>query len=53
MPRDETFDPANQNGYKARVLRCHACAERDRRAKEFTQADHDDAGVMFSVERKE
>lgn len=53
MPRDETMDPEMQDGYKVRVLRCHACAARERRAKQLAKQEHDDAGLMFAVEPRD
>lgn len=50
-PRDETMDKDAYDHYKAHVLRCHACAARDRAAKKHTDQPHDSAGLMFGVER--
>lgn len=47
LPRDETMRKEHQNHYEGGVLRCHACAARDRRAKEYTKGEHDDAGLFF------
>lgn len=31
-PRDESFDPANEDHYDAKPFTCHACHARDRKA---------------------
>lgn len=53
LPRDETMQKEHQGHYKASSLRCHACAERDRAAKEFHSQEHDDAGLFFTVKEKD
>lgn len=48
LPRDETMAKERQfDFYDARAVRCHACAARDRKARQFTKQDHDDAGLYF------
>lgn len=49
QPRDETMDPELQNAYRARALRCHACAAKARKAASF--GDKGLEAMFFSVER--
>lgn len=53
LPRDETMKKEAQGTFKARVLKCHACVERDHAQDNYTKKTHDPAGLMFSVERRE
>lgn len=49
-PRDETFDPETAWKYRGRVLKCFACAARDRAHKKHTSnKHHDDEGIVFAV----
>lgn len=52
-PRDESMDREAQSGvYEAHVLRCHACAERERKAKEFTHGgNYDPAGLFYTIRK--
>jgi hypothetical protein len=47
LPRDETMQKDHHDHYTASALRCHACAARDRKAKQFTKQEHDDSGLFF------
>jgi hypothetical protein len=50
--REESFAPENEDAYSADTLRCHACAARDRVAREWAQDEHaDPAGIFYSVKR--
>ena len=52
LPRDETMSKEAQDGiYESKPFRCHACAARDRARDEYTKGEHDDAGLMFSIEK--
>lgn len=51
LPRDETMAKESDGAYRAKAQRCHACAARDRKAKEFTQGHHEAGGLFIGVER--
>lgn len=53
MPRDETMLKEAQGTFKARALKCHACAERDRKLTEYTSGPHDASGLVVSIERRD
>lgn len=53
MSRDETMNKEAQGHFVSKPMRCHACAERDRKQAEFTKQDHDPHGLFFTVERPE
>lgn len=36
--------------YVSEPIRCHACAARDRAAKDFQKGESDDAGIVFTIE---
>ncbi len=42
-PRVESFDPVNERRYEAHVLKCHACAARDGKAR--VVRDNNDSNV--------
>lgn len=51
LPRDETMSPEAEGRYTVRVLRCHACAVREKAASKFGGArPHEAGGLFFSVE---
>lgn len=47
MPRHETFDPAAEDSYDVTVLKCHACAARERKAYDRNSARERDAAPLF------
>lgn len=48
---DETMDKHAQHNYTAKVLRCHACAAKERAMKERARDENaDDAGVFYVAE---
>ena len=49
MPRDESFDPANDDHYDAEPFTCHACAARDRKAWNREQGRATGAPPDFGV----
>lgn len=51
--RRESMDPANEYGYVADAVRCHACAARDRAAESYAKQDGSTAGLMFTVRRRD
>jgi hypothetical protein len=51
LPGDETLDKDSAFSYRARVLRCHGCAARDRAAEERAKQESDDAGIFYMIER--
>ena len=53
LPRDETMRTEAQFLYSSEPIRCHACAARDRAAHDFTRGEHDDAGILFTIEEKD
>lgn len=53
MSRDETMNKDAQGQFKSRALRCHACAERDRKQTDWSKDEHDPAGMLFTIERLE
>lgn len=53
LPRDETMDKDAQDAYEAHLFRCHACAARDRKARQHAKDGGDDAGALFAVERRD
>ena len=52
LPRDETMAKEAQFAYVSEPIRCHACAARDRAAHDFTRGEHDDAGILYTIEEK-
>lgn len=50
LPRDETMSKEASDAYKARSLRCHACATRGRKAASV-QDQKGTEGLYFTVER--
>lgn len=50
--RRESMDSANEYGYVAEAVRCHACAARDRAAEAYQKQDGSMAGLAFAVKRK-
>lgn len=53
MPRDETMRKEAHDDFHSKALRCHACATRDRAQHQFTKQEHDPAGLVFSIERRD
>ena len=51
LPRDETMDPEADGFFRARALRCHACAAMAREERRFTGQRHDAGGLYFAPER--
>ena len=51
--RRESMDAANEYGYVADAVRCHACAARDRAAEAYAKQDGSTAGLMFTVRRRD
>jgi hypothetical protein len=49
LPREETFDPERANAYDAEAIACHACAARDRAARDFNQKNGDTSGVYWRI----
>lgn len=45
--RRESMDKHHHDHYTAAAIRCHACAARDRKQRQFTKQEHDDAGLFF------
>lgn len=39
--------------YQGHALQCHACAARDRKAKQHTAGAHDPYGLVFGVTRRD
>ncbi|HET7407966.1 MAG TPA: hypothetical protein VFJ21_12640 [Mycobacteriales bacterium] len=51
QPLAETTKRGHQFAYRAEVVRCHACATRDRAVEEFTNAGGDPAGLFVRLTR--
>ncbi|MGH9003942.1 MAG: hypothetical protein ACRDYV_12515 [Acidimicrobiia bacterium] len=50
QPFAEAMAKANQFGYRAQIVRCHACAAKDREAASFTRAEGaDTAGLQVQL----
>lgn len=50
-PKWECFAAESEGTYIAEAVRCHACAERDRVAREFAAAEHADTGGLYFTVR--
>ena len=49
-PLAETMSPEADDAYDTVVLRCHACAARDRAGRKFAQDEHADvAGLRIAI----
>ena len=50
LPRDETMAKEAMFGYRAKPVRCHACAAASRERDKFTSIKaHDASGLTFSI----
>lgn len=49
QPKSQSYDPANHDTYRVGVLRCHACAAREEKQREFQEAGGDTAGLTMTV----
>lgn len=49
LPRDETMDKEADGRYRARAQRCHACAARENKARQYTPRES--GGLFIGVER--
>lgn len=45
--------PEAEAHWRVRVLRCHACAAREREAAKFTARPHEAGGLYFAVEERD
>ncbi|MGH3504313.1 MAG: hypothetical protein ACRDQA_25955 [Nocardioidaceae bacterium] len=50
QPYEESMDRKHQFGYTAEIVRCHACAAKDRAGKHYADADGADTnGLMVQL----
>ncbi len=50
-PREVSMDPANEFAFAAEPVRCHACATRERAAKQDAGDGWDDSGISWTTSR--
>ena len=54
VPREESMDPEHEFDWHAEPIRCHACATRERAAREWASDQHfDTAGIRWTVRRRD
>jgi hypothetical protein len=51
-PRGESFDRKRYNAYTAEVIRCHACAAREREAETWQRDKNSDMAGAYFIARE-